>query len=248
MRATPCRRAERCGSSSRRASSRDPALRPGDYTVIGVADAGVGIPPHLLAKVFDPFFTTKEIGKGTGLGLSQVFGIAQQSGGTVKIDSVEGRGTLVEIWLPSTAAAAPSPDAGWREPAKENRRERVLVVEDDPGVRRFLVECLNTLGHGVIEAANGEEGLRSLEAEDPSLLIVDFAMPGMNGVEVVASARDFRPDLPIIMATGYADMDAVHRVVDPTHVLRKPFRIADLECAMRRVRAAAKGDGSARLG
>lgn len=226
--------------SSRRVISGEPDLRPGAYTVVGVADTGVGIPGHLLARVFDPFFTTKEIGKGTGLGLSQVFGIAQQSGGTVKIDSIEGEGCLVEVWLPSTNAVDQRVEDPPERQGGRRRRERVLIVEDDPGVRRFLMECLDSLGHQAIEAADGEEGLRRLREEKPSLLIVDFAMPGMNGVEVIARARGYRPEMPVIMATGYADMDAVHQIVDPTHVLRKPFRIDDLESAMRRVQRASR--------
>jgi len=135
------------------ACRRDEAVGPGDYAVISVADTGVGIPRHLLDKVFDPFFTTKPIGKGTGLGLSQVYGIAQQSGGTVRLESDEGQGSTVEIWLRAASAVA---EAEVLLPAEVLRAQtpqaRVLVVEDDPGVRRFIVDSLEMLGYAVIEA------------------------------------------------------------------------------------------------
>jgi signal transduction histidine kinase len=209
------------------------------FVRITVGDTGSGIPKHLLEKVFDPFFTTKPIGKGTGLGLSQVYGLVQQSGGAVDIDSVEGVGTTVTLRFravdPSQVEGQDQPLGARDAPAG---RERVLVVEDDDGVRRFIVESLQALGYSVIEASGGREGLDRIREESPELLIVDFAMPGLNGVEVVTEARGFAPDLPIILATGYADMDAVHRVIDPSCVLRKPFQIGDLEKAVRGALAA----------
>ena len=115
----------------------------------------------------------------------------------------------------------------------ETQQALVLVVEDDPGVRRFIVDSLQMLGYAVIEACDGRQGLERLSAERPELLIVDFAMPGLNGVEVAAKARGLAPEMPIILATGYADMEAVYKVIDPDHVLRKPFQIDDLERAVR---------------
>jgi signal transduction histidine kinase/ActR/RegA family two-component response regulator len=209
-------------------------LKPGEYVVVQVSDTGTGIPKKLLERVFDPFFTTKPAGAGTGLGLSQVYGIAQQSGGTVQIESREGEGTTVSVWLPR---ASPQPASDIAAPRDDHRplgrRENVLVVEDDAGVRRFIVECLELLGHSTVEARNGQEGLTRLAKDMPGLMIVDFAMPGMNGAEVVAEARTLWPRLPIILATGYADMDAVHKVIDPANVLRKPFKIDELDKAMR---------------
>jgi signal transduction histidine kinase/ActR/RegA family two-component response regulator len=225
-------------SSRRETAPPDIGLAPGDYVVVRVRDTGSGIPKTLLDKVFDPFFTTKPIGKGTGLGLSQVYGIAQQSGGTVRIDSLEGRGTTVAIWLPVAGEQAPESEATViLTHAGVGGRERVLVVEDDPGVRRFIVECLEMLGYAVTEAAHGREGLARLGETVPDLMIVDFAMPGLNGVEVVNAARVTAPNLPIILATGYADMEAVHKVIDPERVLRKPFQIDDLERAVHRAMA-----------
>ncbi|RZJ05988.1 MAG: response regulator [Brevundimonas sp.] len=212
----------------------DATLSAGGYGVVTVSDTGTGIPSSLLDKVFDPFFTTKPVGKGTGLGLSQVFGIARQSGGTVRIDSRDGEGASIEIWLPLTApaAAAPAPAADRESPAR-SERERILVIDDDEGVRQFMVDSLEGSGYAVVAAANGPDGLRSLRETAPDLVIVDYAMPGMNGVEVVTEARRHRPAVPIILATGYADMAAVDAVMDPERVLRKPFRVDDLNAAVR---------------
>lgn len=220
--------------STRADTADDATLSAGGYGVVTVSDTGTGIPPSLIDKVFDPFFTTKPVGKGTGLGLSQVFGIARQSGGTVRVDSPEGQGAVIEIWLPLTApvAAAPEPEAGL-QPLARNERERVLVIDDDEGVRQFIVDSLEGSGYAVVASSNGADGLKSLRETDPDLVIVDYAMPGMNGVEVVTEVRRSQPSLPIILATGYADMAAVDAVMDPERVLRKPFRVDDLNAAVR---------------
>lgn len=205
------------------------------FGVISVSDTGTGIPAELIEKVFDPFFTTKSVGKGTGLGLSQVYGIARQSGGTVKLHSAIGEGSTVSIWLPLTAP--PRELAGESEaddrPLRSKGGERILVVEDDDGVRRFIVECLEMLGCEVSQAGNGSEALDRLASARPNLMIVDFAMPGMNGAELTTKVRERLPDLPIILATGYADMDAVDEVVAADRVLRKPFHIDELAAAVR---------------
>ncbi|HZV83439.1 MAG TPA: ATP-binding protein [Brevundimonas sp.] len=201
--------------------------------VIAVTDTGQGIPKALIEKVFDPFFTTKAVGKGTGLGLSQVYGIARQSGGTVRIHSVEGEGSVVEIWLPVTAETARSdaPEAHLNL-AREGSKDRILVVDDDDGVRRFIVECLETLGYEVDQAAGGREALARLNDTCPALLIVDYAMPGLTGVDVIQKVRERFPSQRIILSTGFADMAAVEAVMEPENVLRKPFRIAELAAAV----------------
>ena len=209
---------------------------PDDGAVlIRVKDNGSGIPEHLMEKEFDPYFTTKPLAKGTGLGLSQVYGLLQQSGGSVELVSEEGVGTTVSLSFPAAPpATAEDATAAARLAAAARGGERVLVVEDDDGVRRFIVESLQALGYAVTEASGGVEGLERLRAQPPELLIVDYAMPGMNGVDVIKETRRSAPHLPIILATGYADMEAVHRVIDPQRVLRKPFQIGDLEDAVRR--------------
>jgi signal transduction histidine kinase/ActR/RegA family two-component response regulator len=215
-------------------------LPDGSYGVIQVRDTGTGIAPHLIAKVFDPFFTTKALGKGTGLGLSQVFGIARQLGGTVQIDSVEGVGTSVAIWLPLAEAPARQRGATAAVGTPDAQGEaRILVIDDDEGVRTFIVECLQSLGYSVAEAPNGEEGLARLVGERPDLLLVDFAMAGMNGTETAREARKIAPALPIVLATGYAEFDDP-AAVDLVHsVLRKPFQIEDLATTIRDALASA---------
>ena len=207
----------------------------GRYGVITVTDTGTGIPRTLLHRVIDPFFTTKPLGKGTGLGLSQVFGIARQSGGTARVESVEGEGTSVSIWLPVAAppADAAAPLAAPAEPLRADGR--VLIVDDDDGVRRFIAESLEMLGYSVAEAAGGADGLDRLAAERPDALIVDFAMDGMNGAEVAARARAIAPDMPIILVTGYAEVDEYGGTVDA--ILRKPFKIDDLAAVLHRALA-----------
>lgn len=223
----------RIGVSQRYA--RDGMLKAGAYIVIAVKDTGSGISQDILSKVFDPFFTTKAVGKGTGLGLSQVYGIADQSGGVARIDSVMGKGTTVEVWLP-VAGALPVREHyqdALGPPLEPKDTGSILVIEDDDQVRQFIVECLEILGYTVEQAENGWFGLEKLRAGKFDLLIVDFLMPGMNGAEVIAAARQFNAHLPIIMATGYADMQAVEKVIDLHAVLRKPFQISDLASSVR---------------
>jgi CheY-like chemotaxis protein len=204
-------------------------LPPGRYVVVSVADEGQGIPAHLLSKVFDPFFTTKPVGSGTGLGLSQVYGFAQQSGGLARIASQIGQGTVVEIWFPSVHEDIALPIVEANDKCKAaSGQHRILVVEDDDDVRRVIVESLQVAGHTVTEAADGPDGLKELKRDMPDLLIVDYAMQNMNGAEVIANARDLAPGLPVILATGYADMVEVGRVLGTQSILVKPFDIATL--------------------
>ncbi len=199
-----------------------------DYAVISMIDNGEGINPEILGKVFDPFFTTKPIGKGTGLGLSQVYGIAQQSGGTAKIKSQLGAGTTVEIWLPCAASGDITTSAPRGDIGADCKRAYVLVVEDDSRVRQFIVECLEILGYQVAQAEHGQAGLDKLDSMRPDLLITDFLMPGMTGAELIKKAHQKYPDLPAIIATGYADMGAIDEVIANDKVLRKPFQLIDL--------------------
>jgi signal transduction histidine kinase/ActR/RegA family two-component response regulator len=208
-------------------------LPPGRYVTVSVADQGPGIAPHLLPKVFDPFFTTKPVGSGTGLGLSQVYGFAKQSGGLARISSELGHGTMVELSFP---AVDRPPDRPPDEPVAASPaaagQHRILVVEDDADVRRVIVESLQIAGHHVTAAADGNDGLAALQRSTPDLLIADYAMPGMNGAEVIHKAHELVPDLPVILATGYADMAEVGRVLGTQSILIKPFDIAALLAAV----------------
>jgi signal transduction histidine kinase/CheY-like chemotaxis protein len=208
-------------------------LAEGRYGIVRVTDTGTGIPDAVLDKVFDPFFTTKPLGKGTGLGLSQVFGIARQSGGTAHIERTDASGTTVSIWLPLTHASAER--EGAMAPACKvdgAAPGSVLVIDDDDGVRRFIVECMQMLGYRVTEASSGAAGLERLGDEVPDLMIVDFAMAGMTGVDVAEQARFIAPALPIILATGYAETSAIDEAESIRTVLRKPFHIDQLAHAV----------------
>jgi signal transduction histidine kinase/ActR/RegA family two-component response regulator len=208
----------------------DPDLPQGDYVLVSIADTGAGIPAAILGKVFDPFFTTKPVGRGTGLGLSQVYGFAQQSGGLARVRSTEGEGTTVDIFFPEADAEADEEAVLRQLPAVPALAGacHILVVEDDPDVRRVIVECLSLIGYKVTEAANGGEALAHLRALKPDLLVVDYAMPDMTGAEVISEARKMVGDVPVILATGYADMAAVERLAGRPRILRKPFDIAQL--------------------
>ena len=203
-------------------------LADGAYVQVAVADSGTGMTDDVKARVFEPFFTTKGVGKGTGLGLSQVYGFAHQSGGSIAIDSAVGAGTTVRIFLPRAAsdeiAIADEPDVGvWRG------RETVLVVDDDRDVRELAVACLREYGYRVLEAASGVECLELLGREAAvDLLLIDYAMPEMNGAETVRLARRMRPELQVLFITGYADLRALHEHVGPNAIVQKPFKLAQL--------------------
>jgi CheY-like chemotaxis protein len=220
----------------------DRDLEAGDYVLISVTDSGSGIPANVLPKVFDPFFTTKPVGTGTGLGLSQVYGFARQSSGVSRITSVEGQGTTVEMLFPQVDADADEVQVARRRPEVPALAGacHILVVEDDPDVRRVIVECLSLIGYKVTEAANGSEALTQLASIKPDLLVVDYAMPDMTGAEVISESRKLVGYLPVILATGYADMAAVERLAGKPRILRKPFDIAQLGDAVSSVLDAAR--------
>jgi len=205
-------------------------LAAGRYVAVRVSDTGRGIPASILPKVFDPFFTTKPLGSGTGLGLSQVYGFTRQSGGVATIRSDEGRGTTVEMFFPAAREEGSEAEAELRMLSMPARAgdSHILVVEDDPDVRRVIVECLTVIGYQVTEAPNGREGIAALQSHRPDLLVVDYAMPDITGAEVISEARRMYSDLPVILATGYADMAVVERLAGKPLILRKPFDMAAL--------------------
>lgn len=224
-------------STGTRFLDQDADLPEGDYVLVSISDAGGGIPPNILHKVFDPFFTTKPQGRGTGLGLSQVYGFARQSGGVARIRTEEGQGTTVEMLFPEAGADATEDSVNRQQAVVPPLATagHILVVEDDAEVRRVIVECLSLIGYKVTEAANGAEALAHLATIKPDLLVVDYAMPDMTGAEVISEARKLVGELPVILATGYADMAAVERLAGNPRILRKPFDIAQLGDAVNSV-------------
>jgi two-component system CheB/CheR fusion protein len=213
-------------------------IAPGDYVVISVIDTGTGMEPEVLAKAFDPFFSTKEFGKGTGLGLTSVHGFVRQSGGHVSIESEVGVGTEVRIYLPRLdGVEAPNGRAASSTAlAPRGSAETILVVEDNPAVRKTTLERLLLLGYNVIECENGTEALDKLSAGfDVDLVFSDIVMPGsLSGLDLAREARLLRPGLPVLLTTGYAGpiTAEVAELKRGFPVLRKPYANSDLARAV----------------
>ncbi len=205
-----------------------------DYIRFAVRDSGSGMTADVASRVFEPFFTTKQVGQGTGLGLSQVYGMAVQSGGGARVQSAPGRGTTMEIWLPRAAAPEPNAGAGDALPLTPHAGARLLLVEDDDSVRQLMAESLEAIGYAVAQAADAETALSMLRKNLPDLLITDYLMPGMTGAELMQKVRVQAPDLPMIIATGYADMKAIEEVIGEHQLLRKPFPLAELAATVAR--------------
>jgi signal transduction histidine kinase len=200
----------------------------GEYVMVSVADTGSGMQEAVLAKAFEPFFTTKEVGKGSGLGLSQVFGLAKQSGGGVRIDTRVGEGTAVNVYLPrAEGVTIPAHALVPAGKGPSGGRATVLVVDDDSAVREITSNILSDLGYSIVEAGSGGAALEALDTNSIDAVLLDFAMPGMNGAEVAREIRARRPNLPVLFATGYADADALTATGDDV-VIHKPFVEEDL--------------------
>jgi PAS domain S-box-containing protein len=209
-------------------------LKPGRYVLITVRDTGTGMDEDTLRRAIEPFFTTKGVGKGTGLGLSMVQGLAAQSGGATKIESQAGKGTKVSVWLPATDQEATPGVQKWTGSEDPIKGCKVLVVDDDPLVAMGTVAMLEDLGHSAIEVSSGGQALKVLEAgESVDLVITDQAMPGMTGTELVEKIRERQPKLPIILATGWAELP--DNPVPEFLRLSKPYRQEDLAIAIGRV-------------
>ncbi|WP_114946548.1 hybrid sensor histidine kinase/response regulator [Microvirga calopogonii] len=183
------------------------SMPPGQYVSIAVQDTGTGMSPDVVSRVFEPFFTTKEIGKGTGLGLSQVYGFVTQSGGHIKVDSTPGQGTRVTMLLPAQDSGEDTPEENEDDAERPSRDSAgtVLIVEDEPAVREVASDIFDSLGYDVVTASDANDALGILEV-NPSIdvLFSDVIMPnGMNGVELSRKAREMRPGLRILLASGY---------------------------------------------
>jgi PAS domain S-box-containing protein len=214
-------------------------LDPGDYVLISVTDTGAGMTAETLAHACEPFFTTKEIGKGSGLGLSMVHGMAAQSGGGLHILSQAEQGTTVQIYVPRAEQEIEtlSPDPRMAEPPSHKVREgagaSVLLVEDDELVRFGLIGIVEFFGYRVTAADSGAAALEMLrEGIKADLLVTDYAMPGMSGVALVREAHRLRPDLPVLMMTGYAERPEEAIQVP---LIQKPFKPEELAERLARV-------------
>ncbi len=212
-------------------------LAPGEYICLSVTDSGQGMDEDTVKRAVEPFFTTKGVGRGTGLGLSMVHGFAEQSGGRLTLDSREGEGTTAEIWLPLAHVQSPAVPAvvdRSDDKAESLSGLTALVVDDDSLVLMNIAAMLEDLGHDVVEANSGEQALRILERRTKiDFVITDQLMAGMTGVQLAAKLEVERPELPIILATGYAELPAD---ADPSLVrLSKPFMQQDLIRVIRKL-------------
>ncbi len=212
-------------------------VMPGQYVMVAITDTGMGMKPEVAARVFEPFFTTKPEGVGTGLGLSQVYGFVKQSRGHIKIYSELGDGTTVKIYLPRLMGDAPESPAAMASPLPRARgTETILVVEDDPLMRRLTTEALRELGYEVIACEKAADALNILDHNNGiALLLTDVVMPEMNGKKLADEAQRRRPSLKVIFTTGYTPNAVVHSgVLDPgVHFLAKPFTLDQLAAKVR---------------
>ncbi|WP_159008160.1 hybrid sensor histidine kinase/response regulator [Bradyrhizobium sp. S69] len=219
-----------------------PALSPGEYICIAVADTGTGMSAEVAARAFDPFFTTKPIGQGTGLGLSMIYGFARQSNGHATIESRVGQGTSIKLYLPRHHSEIAVEHAIAARAAQHAATgETVLVVEDEPVVRGVILEMLGEQGYRTLEAADGPAGLRLLRGDARvDLLLTDVGLPGMNGRQLADQAREMRPGLKVLFITGYAESVAIaDGFLQPgMEMITKPFDLGNLS---RRVRAMVSG-------
>ena len=213
-------------------------VAPGDYVVVEVSDSGTGMPPEVLTRIFEPFFTTKDLGRGTGLGLSMVFGFMKQSGGHITVYSEQNKGTTFRLYLPRATCKPPRRDERAENQPPRGGSETVLVVEDNPGLRRIVVRQLSDAGYHVLEASDAETALAVLDATEPiHLLLTDIVMPGeMDGRDLARVAVTRRPTLRVLLTSGYPDA-RMGGSTQPTggRLLSKPYRKEELRRAVREV-------------
>jgi PAS domain S-box-containing protein len=216
-------------------------VRPGSYVVLAVSDTGTGMTKEVLDRAFDPFFTTKEVGAGSGLGLSMVYGFVKQSNGHAQIYSEVGQGTTVRLYLPQVEKSAEGEESdAATKPAAALRAhdETILVVEDEPRVRRFTVRRLRELGYKIHEAANGSAALEILALNtDIDLVFTDIVMPGgISGADLGRAVRQRWPRMKILYTSGYADHDVIKNVeMAGSEWLRKPYPAAELARSVREI-------------
>lgn len=215
------------------ATAGPPELRPGTYVRLSVRDTGEGMDAATLARAVEPFFSTKGIGKGTGLGLSMVHGLAEQSGGAFRLQSRLGVGTTAELWLPIAHSALEAIAPPERTDAAA-AAATIVLVDDDALIATSTAALLEDLGHRVMEFQSGEEALAAIRGGlRPDLVITDHAMPGMTGVDLAIALREHVPDLPILLATGYAELQGEQRIELPR--IAKPYTQQQLSIEIERL-------------
>jgi CheY-like chemotaxis protein len=201
-------------------------LRQGHYVRLSVADTGVGMDQDTLARAVEPFFSTKGIGKGTGLGLSMVHGLASQLDGGLTISSTPGEGATIDLWLPVSLVGVEDAAPTLSGSARPTHRGTALLVDDEDLVRMSTADMLMDLGYRVVEASSAEEALRLVaDGLRPDVLVTDHLMPGMTGVDLARSLRHRRPELPVLIVSGYAEAEGISPEIAR---LTKPFRNAEL--------------------
>ena len=217
---------------------RHPPLKAGECVRLRVADTGPGMPQAVLDHLFEPFFTTKAPGVGTGLGLSVVHGVVQTHDGAVVVETRPGAGTTFDVYLPTVGAPARNGDTAVSDQPRPTSPRRVLFVDDEASITRLAQVMLKALGHTITACATPADGLAALTADPQAfhLLITDLTMPGMTGVELARRVREVRPDLPIILSSGYADEVPADTLaaLGITEVLPKPFQMQSLGAAIGR--------------
>ena len=201
----------------------------GDYVVLSVRDTGPGIDEAIQAKIFEPFFTTKE-GKGTGLGLATVQAIVGAHRGLLVVDSAPGQGTCFEIALPQTKALVAEQPQNIPEVTPKHGSERILIVDDEDAVRMIMEKSLEHLGYEVVAATNGEQALNEFSKGEFKLVILDMIMPGMAGDEVYAALRKIKPDVAVMIASGYASDGRIRSMLadGARGYIQKPFSVEEL--------------------
>jgi PAS domain S-box-containing protein len=222
-----------------------PKARPGSYVVMAVTDTGTGIPPELMDKIFDPFFSTKPPEQGTGLGLPTVLGITENHGGFVQVESQPGRGSSFQVYLPEVLA---DPDGGDPDgPAialPQGHGELMLVVDDEPAIRHFITTLLKRNGYHTLTAADGQEGVRVFERQPDAIQLVlsDLVMPQLDGVGMIRTLRQIRPDIPILLITGEGEGKPISeaRAAGVSQVMHKPFTAEQLLTHIKQLLAANK--------
>ena len=221
------------------ANSEGDGVRKGPFVTLKVSDTGCGMDAEVLSRIFEPFFTTKGVGKGTGLGLSVVYGVVEQNGGRIDVKSAPGKGTAFTLFLPQVDDPL---EAGVKEGTETRGRggaETILLVEDEPSVRRLALAVLQSSGYRVIEAANGEDALKALRHEERriDLVITDIVMPEIGGPELVRHLKPRHPRLKVIYMSGYSEEAAseIGALEENATLIEKPFAVGALARRVREV-------------